>query len=454
MPEEKQESGTSQIPSKPFVPGSGENAVLIDNSTYHSFHVAIIEKRLDASVLYNMANFLECLVLAENVRLAPTIVNSECLSELFTGDGPCRRIELDDETFNATFYNALEWSISDIDNKSVRQTIPIDQSHDKKAKELLEYWRSSRLPAAEYREVYSGAVFITDSASGDLLAGLRTVTNPHSSAHEHLAHYLLRTNFSLKMSEMLPYQPHSHRIRFVCAKLRNAVSATELLLRQAELQIAEAEREDSLAPLRKAISGGRQELPEMPLVLGAVLNSTEEKNPGGLVQAALQIRNLSEAKRFRTWVGKLNSAIWNGNWGAREDALHELAEASEALTQEIAAAYDKRRGEICKVSTAVVDTISDVKPSNDWLNTLLDMLKHGPHALSTARKAWKKHQLRKRIAVFTSLHKKGPTNFDRPLASFLDKRFGPDEAPTFSALIARQSERVANVRKIRKPEED
>ena len=188
--------------NQPWSPLSG--SVLVDNSTYFSASVLVSSGELDPLAVFNLGNFIDSLILAENICLAPTInwSPSDSDSLLFGAGKPCSQVDLSrfgNEDLGDLFGQALASSLADLDQNP--HLPPVDADHFNTVNILLN-WRSQAIedPVA-FLPVYSGQVVETDVASQRYLAKLRSLGNEAASPERRLAHYLLRTNVAFELSE-------------------------------------------------------------------------------------------------------------------------------------------------------------------------------------------------------------------------------------------------------------
>ena len=341
--------------------------VLIDNSTYYSLKVAVQENLLDANTVYNMANFVECLIVADKVLLAPTTLwyPDHSDGELFATDGPCAPLQAvaDDERGVArVFQKAIDESITDLSSKVIKSSFS-SATHDlNKTASLLRSWKTqvNEDPSA-FMETYSGLVYLTDVGSSKFSTetfGSHTKSMP---SYHHLANFLLRTNVAMEISERLVYHPHSHRAPLVSKKMalkgHQSASLVSALIGDAEGVIEEKfsaiAREAVLSPYKMFSS----EDTGLPLVLGVVLSGA--KTPADLIPRAMDLRNLRAAQRYRRWMTKLVTSFRGGNPSKKLEAARGLLEARQVLTTELSKLYgagrESRSVLVSKLTSAVPD---------------------------------------------------------------------------------------------------
>jgi hypothetical protein len=68
-----------------------KNVILIDNSTYFSFHGLIENGDLDPPALYNAIKFIEALITVDELRIAPTSRWKPKKSDVLFTTGICLR---------------------------------------------------------------------------------------------------------------------------------------------------------------------------------------------------------------------------------------------------------------------------------------------------------------------------------------------------------------------------
>ena len=202
----------------------GESSILIDNSTYFSTKVLLDSRELDAKTIYNLANFLESLVLTDRIRLAPTAnwQPDSTDSILFGPEKPCEQIALSaftETNLGHLFGNAVKAGLLDCQNNQLTALLPHVDANFGETRNILLSWlpQISRSPL-DFVEVYSGKVLTNDPNAARFLASLPETETEGASDSRRLAQYLLRTNVALELSESVPYHPHSHRVEFVSEK--------------------------------------------------------------------------------------------------------------------------------------------------------------------------------------------------------------------------------------------
>jgi hypothetical protein len=348
---------------------TAESTVLLDNSTYFSFKRLVGAGELDADSVYNAATFLECLLTADRVLLAPTLAWAPSSEDgLFEADGPCEQWaaqDLSNATLSAVFRRALDSAQQDVSDATMFQTLGISGSTARKAAVILRKW----YPAAEenprrFLEVYSGAVLRTDSASGAFLSQIPTSVSKDAPAERHLAQYLLRTSTALELTgfgdrEIFPYHPHSHRAAYVMRKLashrRRAVSLGSLLIREAEkteVQTARALRESSLLSEYGAFATIGN---DTPLVLAVTLSGAT--SPAEILPLALKLRRTKEARRYRKWVREMITAVRAGDFDKQRRVHAEVEHAKNILSDELQKLYGSKRTNVVGAASALADTV-------------------------------------------------------------------------------------------------
>ncbi len=334
------------------------NKILIDHSTYHSAQVAISGDVVDADLLYDLSNFLECLLIADEIVLPPTDAYdlNEWKPPWLTGV-PLTQIPLGDLTEDELvrlFAPIIDTSIRDLDVIERLAGQQIEPWMRTKSCRILEAWQAdlARDPQA-FVHVYSGAVFLTSKASRRFLRSVATAVEERMPMERHIAQYLLRTNFALGLSEEIPYHPHSARAQFVVRKVAKLSSdpATHLM------RHVERETRERVQPARATaelfLHGRFRRLnADMPLVLGACL--ADAKNPADLIQAALTLRKTPEAKTYRDWSGRVFGALRHGSDEAVCQAVRKLESAERVLSLELDQRYDDPQ----KVSRNVAQIVS------------------------------------------------------------------------------------------------
>ncbi|MEP6960848.1 MAG: hypothetical protein ABI995_10690, partial [Acidobacteriota bacterium] len=144
---------------------------------------------------------------------------------------------------------------------------------------------------------------------------LRATRSEGQPPETQLAHYLLRTNTAFQLSGLMPYLPHSNRVRFVMRKMGVRLSG---------------EQDPGVNLLRVT----EQSFPaEVPLILSVVLSGAT--NPGDVLPRALALREEKSVRKYRRWSDELMQAWSSDDEERKEAAKHEFQEAKDALGTEL-----------------------------------------------------------------------------------------------------------------------
>lgn len=345
-----------------------EASILLDNSTYFSFKRVIESGHIDADSLYNTANFLECLLIADKVVTSPTLAWTPGQSDvLYSSDGPCRQLsakDLTDPQLQQAFSKAVAASLKDLDSHRLRKSLATDKEVAGATMQILEAWKPqiNESPRA-FLEVYSGAVFQTDPASSDVLSDLRTTVSLTDEPPRHLAQYLLRTNAALEFTHVfgsypIPYHPHSFRVAYVIAKLQ-ATRNRSMSLASALIREAEEKRHEEVLVLQRswlAAWGAFTNLGEdVPLVLSVALSGSTL--PEDIVKRVLELRESKEARRYRKWAAQLIDSIRSGNEQNQIRANQELRMARDLLAKELKKLYGAGSGSLLRATSSIASAV-------------------------------------------------------------------------------------------------
>ena len=334
---------------------SSASSVLIDNSTYFSAKRLLHENLLDAYTLFNLANFLECVVVAEKVMLAPTLAWDPGEEDsLFRNDGPCAKVRLEDwsdDDLGTLFDSAIRTGIKSLSSSGFGY-----QAHDvDAASQLLRQWRSdAQNSPKDFLNQYSGAVYINDSASRETVAAMPTVTGADASPCYHLAQYILRSNVAYELSSIWTYHPHSHRLSFISQRMqganRESLHLGQELIKAAEVKIGQEIEAQRRTALLANFGAFKHEL-RLPLILSSVLR--QSRSADEIIPIALRLRQSSSARRYRRWVNELISAVDSNDYERQLTAEREFDSAGRNLMRELHELYSptKKNGLIQKTST-------------------------------------------------------------------------------------------------------
>jgi len=374
-------------------------AVLIDNSTYFSAKVLASTGELEPLGVFNLGNFIDSLILAENVCLAPTTAWAPDESDglLFGPTKPCSQIDLSQlpsASLTELFETALMASLEDLKSNPF---LPVVGADRRDVRHILLGWLSEvGSEPARFLRIYSGKVHETDIGTEHFLAGLPSLGNENASPERRLAHYLLRTNVAFEISASIPYSPHSNRIQFVCEKLHQSRSAS-LALGLEMLKDTEIAVEETLS----------SELPSLglrchlPLALAVVLSGAS--NPSEILSRSIELRNTRAAKRYRRWMTQVVRITKVGTLAEQRTALRELKEARALLSTELSKLLSQRSG--LTQLTAIADAVDLSNLNLEESRTARAKLAR--QVFDRAVPWLKKRKVKKRIAIFLSLAQKG-----------------------------------------------
>ncbi len=318
-------------------------SVLIDNSVYFAAKEAL-QGRLDAWNLYNLANFLQHVVFAEEIHLSPT----------HHSDWPPNKPDETDHLLLELPDNADGWNLvvphdiltfEDNDLEKFFRKIVSECNDDLK---LLKGLSKDRVVAA--RHVVPSAVTkvlneytkrieknVKDFAMGDFSkafdwnrqsAALTESENIEDDPGRGVANYLLRSEGACLLSKVFPYSPHSQRLDFVNAKYKAGhQQIVEDILRTAENELAAIDTDHNDA--RNSPHQDPQDRLLLPLVL-VVLLCQDIKEPMDLLHRAWDYRNQQHIRSFREWSIKVEKK-------RQEGSRYEAFEASRELEEVLAA---------------------------------------------------------------------------------------------------------------------
>ena len=433
--------------------------ILLDNSTYYSFKVAVQDKLLDAQILYNMANFLECLVMADKIYLAPTIYwkpdATDCM--LFEPKGPCvqlAEVGPDDATISQIWQTAISESMGDLLRPVIRNMVPLAGVDLGKTYAMLKNWEASaKQDPCSFKKAYSGLVYLTDAGTSHFFTKTFGTYMRSIPPYHHLANYLLRTNVARQMSYDKVYQPHSYRAPLVCDKIardaRNAKTLVLKLVRATELEIGK-----KISDLARALrSYGGYSLAErnMPLVLAVVLSSVSK--PDDIVQHALKLRRKRAARRYRKWSSELVRAIEVGNPVEQKEAIAQLQEAREVLSTELSKLYEVRKGKAlgrfskfvsCADPGELAAVLAGGDPKADLVKEVARLAKEMPAQLNLLRQFHLRHNLTLLISFAKQSQKIKELNL--LLGRVFGKNLPPSELLAFEELRADRDELIGRIR--------
>ncbi len=342
---------------------------LIDNSTYFSFKSAIGGKDINASVLYNLTNFLECLIFTDQVILAPTVSWCPDVSDiLFEKHKVCSQYPIKTDGNNGlqnVFIKALVSSTTDLNSHGLPIISRYSKKEIKAANALINNWKEEvQKSPKEFLKTYSGAVFETDNNSKDYVNSLNTGIEINDDRHRHLAQYLLRTNVALEITSIDPnnpiaYHPHSHRKKFVSSKLsklnKEAMGLATSLLKTIESsaeQVITRRIDNSMLSSLGAFSHIDT---QCPLILNIVLSGSNSASE--IIENAMKIRNTREAKRYRNWISKLVIAVKSGKFSEQLEAENELINAKIQLNNELEKLYGLGENRLVHKTSSILGAV-------------------------------------------------------------------------------------------------
>lgn len=420
---------------------------LIDNSTYYSSKIAIEEGVLTAQTVYNLATFLECLVVADKVGFAPTTLWYPGIADgyLFEADGPCVRLPSvaeSDEEARRVFVRAIDESLSDLDGPVVRRQFASSVAEE--ARRLLSGYRTkAQEDPAGFMETYSGIVYLTDEGASAYFEETFGKEGRALPAGQHLTNYLLRSNVAMEISDRLIYHPHSQRVPLVCNKMgvqaKQSPSLASDLIRYVEKEMKQTLMHNARESLLMQFKPFACMDHDMPLVLAVVLSGAS--TPGDIIPGALKLRNLPEAKKYREWAGEVATAIRGQDIATRNEACRQMAEAREILSKELARLYGARQGSAPSrwsqiASVADPEEIAGANTRSVLLKLGKEVLRRAPGALD----AWRAHRVRKRLALLINLPKREkPDDLNSLLGQVFGKKLTGDQLNQFDLLRENQA---------------
>jgi len=414
-------------------------SVLIDNSTYFSSTVAIASHLVgEAATLYNLANFVECLVLYDTIKLAPTINWSPGENDdlLFGPSGPCQPLlfsDFSDNRLSEIYVSAIEAAITGLPSPSLPTSalagiLPYVTADFAETRAILLNWHGiAKEQPKDFAPIYSGRVFATDSAGRAFLTNLPAAVNNEDAAQEQqLAHYLLRTCVAIEMSSDIPYHPNSFRVEFVCERLRRARrrfgEISTLLMRYSE-EFAKAVLSQS-APYAVQKSS-------VPLVLAVVLSGAER--PDAILPLTLNLRDSPPARRYREWTTKLADAFENGTTEEQIEATNQLADGRRALETELTKLYGTKN-RLKSTVNAISTVLDDVKIASS-----VEVKAHiGAKAVAGVVDYFRQYRRQRKVAILLSLVGDGmASDLNGHIARVFGKPLDSDALIDFERLRAR-----------------
>lgn len=431
-------------------------AVLIDNSTYFSAVDLLTGQSMDAYRVFNLANLLECVVISEQIVVSPTQAWQPSNEDvLFSTEGPCRNLTFDgssDEELGQLFRTAIIAAIRDVESRRVMRRLGYSPPVSQAAARLLRRWRNEAEDDPQnFINQYSGAVYLTDSASRGKVAALPTVTSGSAGAEYHLAQFLLRANVAYNLSARWAYHPHSHRIDYVSMRMRQ--SNYEVLNLGREILI-ETESATSVAldarqreSLLREFGAFRHESP-VPFVLAAVLSQC--RRPEDILPVALEMRDQRSAKRYRRWANEIVTAGRSGDFERADQAEEELRQAVGILNSELSSLYLGSRGQsksgvVDQVATHIGTLDPGILLEQKWgelaAGETLKAIGQSPRALE-----WWKTTRRKRNLVFLlqlARQRRSVQSLNSLMQSVFGSALDQDDLAVLRELRARNRRNVA-----------
>ena len=364
-------------------------------------------------VVYNLAVFAESLVLAESICLAPSIVKSQLPDALLSPLGPCSPIRLQvwtDNDLRSLFDDTIRDSLRDLKDTRLLDVLKSSPSEAHGARGFLNQWLTDVQDDPKgFLDTYSGSVFQrNDSASVKLLSQLDTCVSPEMPASRHLAQFLLRTGVVMALSQSLPYNPHSHRVKYVCEQFNRATCTShELgrsLLAEVEQIIKSKVSSDFARSFLRRFSSFEVRESGLPLVLLVILSGA--RSPDDLLSLALQLRNSDAAIRFRQWRTQLIESLQSGSWKAHSTAEGEIQDARRVLNEELLRLYGPPRREVIKAMSAVAAVVPPEQIlRSGWKELVIDATKKGAGALTGALNRIPDLLIRRKVALLLNLAK-------------------------------------------------
>jgi hypothetical protein len=355
-------------------------------------------EQLTAGSLHNTATFLECLIVADEIIMAPTVAWAPDSSDdaLFANTGICHQFRsdsLNDLSWREVFIRAAQASLTDTSDLKARDLLGIEEDSIKDTRDIIESW----LPAMGtdpmgFMKTYSEPVMLTDVATQRYMHTFDTNMSMRTKFSRHAAQYLLRTNVALQLSMELPditfpYHPHSHRSAFVAQKIAKAsarprTNLSSVLIGEAETTIQRIVEEFGQTALLASIGAFRTHERELPLVLAVVLSGSASKDE--VLPRALELRDSRAAQEYRRWIGTMISAARSRNFHLQLTAERELRIARTRLKSDLEYLYGMHEETAIGRTTTLVGTGTQVDSTTSGTAFLVSLV-HQSLALPAVR---------------------------------------------------------------------
>lgn len=420
-------------------------SVLIDNSIYHSFRAAMDENALDAHTVYNMANFIECLVISDRIFLAPTIhrsVDQMKMDPLFQREGLCIELEnvaQNDADAKLIFTQAIKQSLDDLSRESLLYFLGMENVDLAAAQRVLQSWQQKvDVSSQGFMETYSRPVYVTDLETSKLFDKVFPGYRELVPVHEHLAHYLLRCNVALQLSEGLVYHPHSYRTPLICEKLnveaRQSASLISELVRYTESRIEDRLSIDNLQVLRRYWMAYASDL-DMPLILSVVLSGARGKDD--IIPLTLELRNTAAAQRYRELTSNFVSAIRGEIPKDRMDAECEMQAAKQVLSKELTKLYGVHDQHAPSRLSRLFSVVSPTELASSTVrSTVMQLGKKILKSIPEGADWTKKMRMRRKVTLLLNLAKRRRDipRLNTLLERVFHKKLSPDQMHSLDLL--------------------
>jgi len=287
-------------------------SVLLDNTTLHIVGLGIFENKFDQFAEISLFDLAESLILHEHIWVEKSIYNIDKLSQKVAQitDNVISPIEISDDAITTIYKGMLEhYNDKDI----------ISNLGEFDIAELLGFWNDNyHLYNVNFKDL-----------EDPLFEHLRI----HESDFQpdYYTYIKIRTFFYFFLSQYLsiPYVPNSFRVPILLRFLRNQKDYYPL---NSFAPIALKKTEQTFQSMADYINTNlERDIIQIQLPILKNVLPFNSSNPLKTLEAALKLRETSEAISFRQWCAKLDKSLIEGNMRELYRGLKELEELQKNL---------------------------------------------------------------------------------------------------------------------------
>jgi hypothetical protein len=286
--------------------------VLLDNTTLHIVGLGIFEKKFDQFAEISLFDLVESLILHEHIWVEKSIFNIDKFAQKVAQitEDVISPIEISDKAVMTIYKGMLEY----YDDKDI-----ISNLGEFDIAEPLGFWNDNyHLYNVNFKQI-----------EDPLFEHLRT--HELDFQPDYYTYFKIRTFFYFFLAQYLglPYVPNSFRVPILLRFLRNQKNYYPL---NSFALIALKKTEQTFQSMSDYINTNLEgDIIQIQLPILKNVLPFNSSNPEKTIEAALKLRETSEAISFRQWCTRLDKSLIEGNIPELYRGLNELEELQKNL---------------------------------------------------------------------------------------------------------------------------